>query len=237
MLSSCLLTFFLSSSVALAAELLVAAASDVAPLEKPLSEGFQRATGQRLRFVFGSSGMLARQIENGAPYDVYLSANEQFVRDLVTQSKILSGSVTIYAAGRVALWSKSGAVRTLSDLRAARRIAMANPAHAPYGVAARQVLEKQGLWPELQSRIVYAENVRQALQFAESGNADAVLTAWSLVIGRGGVLLPAEWHAPVRQSGGIVASSGQQPLAARLLDFLVSKSGRAILDRFGLFAP
>lgn len=197
-----------------------------------MAEGFRKATGERVRFVFGSSGMLARQIENGAPYDAYLSANEKLVYDLAAQGRLDPNSVRVYAVGRIATWSKYG-----TGLGAARRIAMANPAHAPYGVAARQALEKQGLWAGLEQRIVYGENVRQALQFAESGNAEVAITAWSLVFDRGGILLAAELHAPIRQAGGVVASSRQRELAARWLDFLGGAAGRALLARYGLFPP
>ena len=144
--------------------------------------------------------MLARQIENGAPYDVYLSAR-------------------VYGLGRVAIWSKDGSIGKLSDLGSVRRLSLPNPAHAPYGVAARQALEKEGIWKSLEARIVYAENVRQALQFTESGNVDAAITAWSLVFDRGGILIPAGLHAPIRQAAGVVAAS----------------SNRTLLSRYGLF--
>ena len=218
-----------------AAEFLVAAAADVVRLEQPLREGFQKAAGGQIRFVFGSSGMLARQIENGAPYDVYLSANEKFVHDLAAQVKLDPQSVRVYALGRVALWSKDRAIGKLSDLGTVGRLSLPNPAHAPYGVAARQALEKEGAWKSLETRVVYAENVRQALQFAETGNVDAAITAWSLVFDRGGILIPAGLHAPIRQAAGVVASSSNRVLAARFLDYLSSPDGRALLSRYGLF--
>jgi molybdate transport system substrate-binding protein len=218
-----------------AADLLVAAAADAVRLEQPLREGFQKAAGGQIRFVFGSSGMLARQIGSGAPYDVYLSANERFVHDLAAQGKLDPQSVRVYALGRVALWSKNRSIRKLSDLGSVGRLSLPNPAHAPYGVAARQALEKEGAWKKLEARIVYAENVRQALQFAESGNVDAAITAWSLVFDRGGILIPAGLHAPIRQAAGVVASSSNRGLAAKFLEYLASQEGRALLARHGLF--
>lgn len=187
--------------------------------------------------MFGSSGMLARQIENGAPFDVYLSANEKFVRDLAAQGRIDPATVTPYATGRVAIWSKQERYRSLAGLRKASRIAIPNPAHAPYGVAAWQALEKQGLWSELEARVVYGENVRQAYQYAASGNADVVLTSWTLVFDRGGVLIPANLHEPVRQCAGVIATTRNRTVAGRFLEFLVSKEGRALLARHGLFPP
>lgn len=179
--------------------------------------------------------MLARQIEYGAPYDVYLSANERFVVDLAAQGKLDPKSVRVYGLGRVAIWSKDRSIGKLSDLGSVRRLSLPNPAHAPYGVAARQALEKEGTWKSLETRIVYAENVRQALQFAESGNVDAAITAWSLVFDRGGILIPAGLHAPIRQAAGVVAASPNRALAFRFLDYLSSPDGRALLSRWGLF--
>ena len=133
-------------------DLTVAAASDLAPLEAALRQGF----GAPVRFVFGSSGSLLRQIENGAPFDVYLSANEQYVTDGIAR-KVLTGPARQYAVGHVALWSKTGAFRDLGQLRDPKilHIAIANPAYAPYGAAAKAVLEKAGLWKELEPKIVY----------------------------------------------------------------------------------
>ena len=223
----------------LLAVLLVAAASDLAELQQPLAQAFRRATGLEVRFTTGSSGMLARQIENGAPFDVYLSANEQFVRDLAARGQILPSSVTLYARGRLGLWSQPPALRDLDGLKASRirRIAIANPAHAPYGLAAQQALEKAGLWTALKDKVVFGENVRQAWEFASSGNADAVITSWTLVHDRGGLLLPETLHAPIRQAGGIVASSPNPTAAHRFLDFLRTPEARAIFARHGLFTP
>jgi molybdate transport system substrate-binding protein len=186
-----------------------------------------------LQFSFGSSGLLARQIANGAPFDVYLSADERFVRQLADEGKIAPASVKVYAIGRLALWSKHG-YRTLDDLRRpeVRHVAIANPDHAPYGVAAREALRNAGLWPAVERKIVFGENVRQALQFAETGNADAALVAYSLVVKRG-VLVPASLHQPIRQAAGVVAASRQGALARRFLDFLLSPAGKAVLAQAG----
>lgn len=219
--------------------LLVAAAADLSPLEPALTKAFLHATGIRVRFVLGSSGMLARQIEQGAPYDVFLSANEKFVADLTKQGRLEPESVGTYAYGRVGLWSKSGSVRSLAELAgpAVLHLAIANPAHAPYGLAAEEVLKNQRLWGKIQAKVVYGENVRQALEYAQSGNADAVITAWSLLWDRGGILLPESWHSPIRQACGVVKSTGRRVEAKKFLGFLASPEGRAILKRYGLFPP
>ncbi len=221
------------------AEILVAAASDLSRLEAPLTEGFLKATGVRLRLSLGSSGMLARQIQNGAPFDVFLSANESYVQQLVETGHIREDSVRVYAVGRLALWSRSGSVKELGSLvdPGLRHLAIANPAHAPYGLAARQLLEHQGLWDRLAGKIVYGENVRQAMQFADIGNAEAAIIAWTLVFDRGGILLPERGHAPLVQAGGVVRSSAQPELAARFLAWLLSAEGQKLLTGYGLFPP
>ncbi|MGC9972609.1 MAG: molybdate ABC transporter substrate-binding protein [Bryobacteraceae bacterium] len=220
-------------------ELLVAAAADLAPLQEPLTRAFERSSGIRLRFVLGSSGMLSRQIEQGAPYDVFLSANENYVAELARAGRLAPDSVRTYASGRIALWSKDGRIQRLEDLRSPRvlHFAIPNPVHAPYGAAAKEALVNQGLWIELQSRLVFGENVRQAFQYARSGNAEAVITAWSLVFSQGGILLPENLHSPIRHSCGIVASTRQAAAARRFLDFLTGPEGQSILQAGGLFPP
>jgi molybdate transport system substrate-binding protein len=220
-----------------AADLIVAGASDLSPLTSNLERGFDKVAHQKIRFSLASSGSLAQQIENGAPFDVFLSADERLVKELVASGH-LEPHILTYAMGRLGLWSKDGSVRSFEDLKKPQvlHLAIANPDHAPYGVAARKALETQGLWREIQPKIVYGENVRQAMQFAESGNADAVITSWTLLIGRG-ILLPAEWHDPIRQAGGVVKGSSQAAVARQFLKFLTSMEGQKILQSGGLFAP
>lgn len=214
-----------------AADLIVAAASDLAPLAPKL----ERACKEKIRFTLASSGSLKQQIENGAPFDVFLSANEQYVKDLVASGLVTDAAV--YATGRIALWSPNGSVSSLADLKkkSVTHLAIPNPQHAPYGVAARQALESQGVWKDIEPKIVYGENVRQALQFAESGNVEAVITSWTLLIGKG-TLLPAEWHSPIRQTGAIVKSSSQADAARRFLKFLLSPETQKILNDGGLWS-
>jgi len=227
----------LSTSWARAADVIVGAASDLGPLTESLDQAFQKTARIHVRFTLASSGSLAQQVENGAPFDVFLSADERLVKGLVASGHVDAETV-VYALGRLGLWSRDGSVRTIDDLKkpSVRFIAIANPEHAPYGVAAKKALETRKLWQDVQPKIVYGENVRQALQFAETGNADAVITSWTLLIGRG-VLLPAEWHDPIRQSGGVVKSSTQPAAARQFLKFLLSVEGRKILENGGLFPP
>jgi molybdate transport system substrate-binding protein len=222
-----------------AEELTVAGAADLAPLEKSLRAAFERATGVRLILTLASSGMLARQIEQGAPYDVYLSANQKFVDDLARSGHIRQDSVRVYAHGRLGLWSRSGSIRTLQDLMRPEvlHVAIANPTHAPYGMAARDLLQSQGIWETVRRKLVYGENVRQAYEYAASGNADAAITSWTLLHDKQGILLPEGWHKPIRQAGGIVAATPRRDAAQRFLDFLGSEEGWRLLQQGGLFPP
>ncbi len=192
-----------------------------------------------MRFVLGSSGQLAAQIRNGAPYDLFLSASLQYVRELESTGHLVPGSVAVYATGRLGLWSRDGKVTSLEDLArdSVVHVAIANPGHAPYGLAAKQLLESAGLWKKLQPKIVFAENVRQALQFAERGNADAAILAWTLVHDKGGIWLSDAHHSPILQAGGVSRRSKRQLEAGKLLQFLRSAAGRQLLGRYGLFPP
>jgi molybdate transport system substrate-binding protein len=227
-----ILSIVLAVASAPAADLVVAAASDLAPLSGSLAKGF---SGAHVVFTLASSGSLEHQIENGAPFDVFLSANDQYVKDLAASGHVDPATVIVYATGRLALWSRDGSVKSLEDLKKpeVKHLAIPNPEHAPYGVAARQALENRKLWTEIQPKIVYGENVSQTLQFAESGNADAVITSWTLLKGRG-ILLPDSWHQPIRQAGAVVKSTKQPALARDFLKFLTSPEGRKIFESGGL---
>ena len=215
-----------------AQELLVAAASDLAPAVVELTAEVLKNQRLTLRVSIGSSGQLARQIEQGAPFDLFLSADETFVQRLVLAGKGNAGSVQVYAIGRLALWSKSGSIRKLQDLAnpEVKRVAMANPAHAPYGRLAKEALGRAGLWAIVEPKLILAETVRQTMQFAGTGNVDAALTSWTMAHDKGGVLLPDS----LRQAGVVIKGSKNSAAAAALLAFLRSAGGQGILGRHGL---
>jgi len=243
-ISVSMLSVFLSSLFACVAVLtaadsagiIVAAASDLTPIEKQMKDLLPAVP---VRFVFGSSGQLANQIRAGAPYDVYLSASLEFVRALDKEGLLVVGTARAFARGRLALYAKDAGLKSLDQLASSRAIAIANPAHAPYGIAARQVLRARPDWEQaLSAKIVYAENVRQALQFAESGNADVALVAWSLVKGRpGAVLLPESLHSPIVQGVGVIraqaAEAERSAHAIAFVEALVSQAGQAMLAEAG----
>lgn len=213
--------------------LTIAAASDLSGLVKEFERGFPEAN---LTFSFGASGALARQIEAGAPFDLFLSANEAMMEPLVKKGKIDKDAVQVYAIGRIALWSKSGLVKSFADLGRpeVKFIALANPQTAPYGMAGRQALERAGVLPAMESKLVFAESIRQAMQFAETGNADAAVLSWSFVFDKGGILIDDRLHAPLRQVAAPVRRKGGNPkLAERFVQFLLSPAGRAIFAQNG----
>jgi molybdate transport system substrate-binding protein len=233
-----LLFFLLLSSLPASAQtsLTIAAAADLADLETPLATAFRSAYPQiSATWVTEASGVLSQQIQNGAPYDVFLSANESFVAKLASSGKVVPSSVAVYATGRLGVLWKDGKSHPISDLTQnwVRYLALPNPKLAPYGAAAVQALQHAGLWSKLQNRIVYAENVRQTLQIFESGNADAVITSASLLQGRHPDFIPDSWHQPIRQEAAVVASCAHQQAAHEFLDFLKSASGQAVFARFG----
>ena len=215
--------------------LTVAAASDLIPVQPALQNA---QPNLRIRFVNAASSVLSQQIDNGAPYDVFLSANAQFVDRFASNGKLRPDSVRTYATGRVAILWKDRKSHPVSDLTQnwVRFVALANPRLAPYGAAAQQALQHAGLWPTIKSKIVYGENVRQALQLFDSGNADVVLTALSLVEDRKPDLIPADWHAPIVQKAGVVSESKNQADADSFLQFLISPAGQAVFAKFG-FGP
>jgi molybdate transport system substrate-binding protein len=214
----------------------VAAASDLTNLQADLTNAFRKFEPTvRVRFVIGASAMLAQQIESGAPYDVFLSANADFVDRLGSFGKVVPDSIESYATGRVGILWRDGKRHGLSDLTEnwVRFVALPNPKLAPYGVAAQQALEHAKLWEKVKGKIVYGENVRQTLQLFDSANADAVLTSDSLLQGRNAELIPADQHQPITQKGGIVAASQNQPAARKFLAFLISPAGQSIFAKYG----
>ncbi len=230
----------------------VAAAADLKFALSEAATQFERDSGQKVRLSFGSSGNFTQQIENGAPFELFLSADEAFVFRLADAGRTLDRGAQ-YAIGRLVLFvperSPLKPDATLEDLRAAltdgrlRRFAIANPEHAPYGRAARSVLRHAGLWTAIEPRLVLGENAAQAMQFAASGSSQGGIVPLSLSrapdIARQGrfVPLPAEWHAdePLRQR--MVLLKGAGATARAFHDWLRSPAGRDLLARHGFTRP
>ncbi len=223
--------------------LIVSAASNLILAFEELGTRYEQETGTPVIFNFAASGQLAQQIDQGAPVDVFVSANTAYVEDLAAKGRVLPDTVRTYARGRLTLWTRADApltVETVEDLLRpeVERVAIANPEHAPYGVAARQALQTASVWEVIQSKLVLGENVRQALQYAETGNVDVALVPLSLSITSEGdwTLVPEDLHAPINQALGVVADSPRQVQARDFAAFITSAQGQAILGEYG-FAP
>ena len=228
----------------------IAAAADLQFALPEIVAAFNRNGGAPLRLSFGSSGNFARQIIQGAPFELFLAADDRYVAQVIAAQRA-DGVGTHYATGRLALFLPQGspirADRDLADFAAAvndgrlKRLALANPEHAPYGRAARQVLENRGLWLAVQDKLALGDNAAQAAQFAASGAAQAGLIPLSLarapeMVKRGAfVTLPENWHTPLRQT--LVLVKGAGPTARAFAEFLRGPQAREILARNGFGLP
>lgn len=221
-------------------EVAVAAAANLTDVIQLVGAAFEKDTGVRPVFSFGSTARLTQQIENGAPWDVFAAADTEHPERLDAKGLLTPGSRAVYATGILALWIPDGSspVLRLEDLinPAVHVIAVAKPELAPYGVAARETLQHLGIWQKLEPKVVYAENINMAKQYGATGNADAVFTAASLVLSEkaGRVIpVPESLHRPVRQALGILAASKNQALARQFTDFLLTGKGHEILLQHG----
>jgi molybdate transport system substrate-binding protein len=226
----------------------IAAASDLVYCLDALDKAFVAAHPDAdLKVAVGSSGNFFAQIQQGAPFDVYLSADMKYPQALIDAGLAEKDSLTLYAVGRLALWTRNEklTLNSLSVLQRpeVRRIAIANPEHAPYGRAARTALEKAGLWKGVEKKIVLGENIAQTAQFVDTGNADIGVVAWSLLKapqmeGRGRhYLLPLDSFPRLQQGAVLTRKGSRSALAQRYIEFLRSPAARAIFDRYGFLLP
>jgi molybdate transport system substrate-binding protein len=238
------------SLAARAEEPAVAAAADLRFALTELADRFDADTGLGVRLSFGSSGNFRRQIAQGAPFELFLSADEAYVLDLHEEGRTLDQG-TLYAVGRLVWFVPAGAPLTpdpdLENLAAAvargtsGRLAIANPEHAPYGRAAKETLQSVGLWSRVEPHLVLGENAAQATQFAYSGASAGGLIPYALALApdiaaRGRfVLIPEHRHRPLRQRMVLLTGAGQT--ARRFFAYLQSAAGRDTLGRFGFVLP
>lgn len=225
-------------------EAVVAVAANFAEVAERLEKDFEGASGHRLTFVVGSTGKLYAQIANGAPFDVFLSADQETPARLEKEGQAVAGSRFTYAVGRLTLWSPepgrvgSDGAATLKEGKF-RRLAIANPELAPYGAAAKQALEKLGLWERFKDRIVMGETIGQAHAMVASGNAELGFVALSYVLSprtetKGSRWdVPARLHAPLQQDAVLLARAAGNPAARAFLDFLRSAKARAVMETYG----
>jgi molybdate transport system substrate-binding protein len=240
----------LLGSVAPAQDITVAAASDLNYALKDLASRFEKKNGDKVTLSFGSSGNLYSQIQGGAPYDLFFSADMEYPRKLASAGLVESSSLRAYAVGHLVLWVPNGSNLDPQELKmdlllepSVKRIAIANPQHAPYGRAAMAALESLGVKQKVTGKLVFGENVSQAAQFVQSGNAQAGLIPLSLAMspamknaGRYWQL-PANTYPEMQQGVAILSSSRQKRTAQAFIDYISLSEGATILEQYGFRVP
>lgn len=243
----CLMSLLLVSRISSAATTLVAVAANFTKPMTEIAAEFQKATGHEAKLSFGSSGKFVSQIENGAPFEVFLSADESNPQKLEQNGATVAGSRFVYALGKLVLWSaKPGYVDDQGQILAKggfQHLALADPKLAPYGVAAMEVLKNLNLTEKLQPLVVLGENIAQTQQFVSTGNAELGFIALSQVIENGkiasgsGWVVPSDRYAPIKQSAVLLNLGAENPAAKALLDYLKSKPALAIIEKYGYDLP
>lgn len=227
----------------------IAAAADLKFAMQDISAQFEKQTGVKVDVTYGSSGNFFSQIQSGAPFDLFFSADMEYPRKLEAEGLGEPGTLFEYGVGRIVIWTPADAkVDVAKDgwkallESAVQRVAIANPEHAPYGRAAVAALQKAGIYARVQSKLVYGENISQAAQFVQSGNAQAGILAKSLALSpamRGGKQweIPPDTYPAIEQGAVLLKSAQNKSDALTFLEFIKSKKGRAILEKFGLATP
>lgn len=239
----------ISTDIVRAEEITIAAASDLNFAFKELVSEYETASGNQVKLTLGSSGNFFAQIQNGAPFDLYFSADISYPKKLEEAGLIVPGSLYRYAIGHIVLWTRHESPIDVTQGMAAlhqssaKTIAIANPRHAPYGRAAIAAMEHFKMYEEVKDRLVLGENVSQAAQFVESGAADIGIIALSLALApamsKKGTYweIPTETHPPLEQGAVIVKASKRADSAKQFLEFVKSRQGVAIMTRYGFVAP
>jgi molybdate transport system substrate-binding protein len=239
----------LAAAGAAAQTLAVAAASDLQSALPAIAQQFEKDTGHKVALTFGSSGNFFTQIQNGAPFDVLMSADIDYPRQLERAGLAERGSLYEYATGRIVLWTRNdsgidlgGGLSVLASANV-RRVAIANPEHAPYGRAAVAAIRHEQLYDRVKDKLVLGENISQAAQFAESGNAGVGIIALSLALApslkRAGhyVEIPVAFHPAIEQAAVVVSASKQQAVARQFIAFLKTPASVRMLQSFGFALP
>jgi molybdate transport system substrate-binding protein len=242
-----LILLFVGTSIA--EELSIAAAADLNFALRDIASAYERETGNTLKISYGSSGNFFTQIQNGAPFDIFFSADIDFPRQLEAAGIAQPGTFFAYATGKIVLWvpskSKLDLTRGMNVMRdpSIKKIAIANPKHAPYGRTAEAALRKSGVYDAVQSKLVLGENISQTAQFVETGNADIGILALSLASaptmqshGRY-VEIPADLYPALQQAAVVLKRSSHQLVARSFFEFLKGPAAQQILRSYGFSPP
>lgn len=228
-------------------DITVAAAADLKfALDEIVTDFKQSNPNDEIKVIYGSSGKLHTQIQQGAPYDLFFSADISFPKEL-KESGLAASEVKPYAIGRIVLWSATmdATKMTLQSLTDPKitRIAIANPKHAPYGKRAEEALRASGLWDKVEAKLVYGENIAQTAQFVQTGNAQVGIIALSLAVNqelasKGGYwLIPDQLHEPLQQGFVITKRAAGNPLAKQFAEYMESKAARSVMTKYGFVLP
>ena len=237
-----LVLLFLAVTPALAEQVLVAVAANFVPPFREIAMEFEKATGHTVQVASGSTGAFFTQIKNGAPFDVFFSADNERPKLLEEEGLGVKGSRFTYAIGRLVLWSTDpDLVKGEDTLRSGKfkHLAIADPKTAPYGVAAKQAMQKLGVWESIQPRLVLGESLGQTIGFVESGNAELGFLALSQVMdpkikGKGRYWdVPSNLHEPIQQDVVLLAKGKDNPAAKALMEFIGGPQAKAIIERYG----
>jgi molybdate transport system substrate-binding protein len=232
-----------------AQEIRVAAAADLKFAMQDVAAQFEKQSGTKVDVTYGSSGNFFSQLQNGAPFDLFFSADIDYPRKLEAAGFAEPGTLYEYAVGRIAIWTPADAKvdvtrlgwKTLLD-PSVQKISIANPEHAPYGRAALAALQKAGIYEQVKTKLVYGENISQAAQFVQSGNAQAGIVAMSLAVSPGMKEgrrweVPADMHPSIEQTAIQLKTSKNKDSARAFLEFVKSEAGRATLSKYGFTIP
>jgi molybdate transport system substrate-binding protein len=225
-------------------QLTVAAAANLSGVMEEIGLRFESETGAHIVCSFGSTGNLAKQIEQSAPFDVFAAADTEHVEALNKKELLAAGTIAVYARGRLAVWAPPSTrvhIGRMEDLVSSKVhfVAIARPESAPYGRASVEALQALKLWDAVQPKVVYAENITMAKQYAQTGNADASFTAYSLVLREQGkvILVDEHLYRPIDQATAVLKNSQKQESARQFVNFLLGPKAREILQRYGYVFP
>jgi len=234
-----------------ASDLLVAASANTSYMMKEVARSFEARTGHRVRISIGASGTIYSQITNGAPFDVFLSADTTYPERLAQEGFVRPGSLSVYAIGRLVLWTRLASEIDIGRLQMkcltlakVRRVAIANPGHAPYGRAAMEALREFGLEQAIKPKLVLGESASQVLQFVSAGAAQVGFLPLSLVLAESAPkdgrywVIPENAHTRLEQAAVILKGGRAEPaVASRFLDFLKGSEGKTLLEKYGYSLP
>ena len=224
--------------------LTISAAANLNSVAPEIGKLWEQQTGHKALFNLGATTKLAQQIEQGAAVDLFAAANKKVIEDLDQKGLIISETKRVYAIGAIGTWQRQDSpikIKTLQDLRNPniKRIAIANPATAPYGIAAREALQSAGIWEQLQPQIILGENITQAQQYVETGNVDVAIVALANTINKSGkwTAIDSKLHKPLEQMLAIPKNAPHPKEAKQFADLIASQKVRALIQKYGYLLP